>query len=249
MNKILSTGLIAFALGFNNMVMAQSKDNWPSPIPNENFGQVLFDRLEYTRTDEQQNRAVWDMQAWYGGDYHRLVFKSEGENTQNDGMPTDLERAEVLYGYLVSAFWSVQVGVGTKGEMSSDADMENYAVISYQGLAPYWFEMENSLRINEDGDMQFINETEYDWQLSQVSYLQPRLEVVANLTDSEKYNRQSGLSNIRIGLRYRHEIVREIAPYVGVYYSKALGNTADALKADGESTSETGLVVGARIWF
>jgi len=231
MNKILSTGLIAFALGFNNMVMAQSKDNWPSPIPNENFGQVLFDRLEYTRTDEQQNRAVWDMQAWYGGDYHRLVFKSEGENTQNDGMPTDLERAEVLYGYLVSAFWSVQVGVGTKGEMSSDADMEN------------------SLRINEDGDMQFINETEYDWQLSQVSYLQPRLEVVANLTDSEKYNRQSGLSNIRIGLRYRHEIVREIAPYVGVYYSKALGNTADALKADGESTSETGVVVGARIWF
>ena len=45
------------------------------------------------------------------------------------------------------------------------------------------------------------------------------------------------------------EIVREIAPYVGVYYSKALGNTADALKADGESTSETGVVVGARIWF
>ena len=48
MNKILSTGLIAFALGFNNMVMAQSKDNWPSPIPNENFGQVLFDRRTHS---------------------------------------------------------------------------------------------------------------------------------------------------------------------------------------------------------
>jgi len=98
------------------------------------FGQVLFDRLEYTRTDEQQNIAVWDMQAWYGGDYHRLVFKSEGENTQNDGMPTDLERAELLYGYLVSSFWSIQFGVGTKGELSSDADMENYAVVSYQNF-------------------------------------------------------------------------------------------------------------------
>ena len=60
---------------------------------------------------------------------------------------------------------------------------------------------------------------------------------------------QSGLSNIRIGLRYRHEITREIAPYVGVYYSEALGNTADALNADGESTSEAGVVLGARIWF
>ena len=244
MKQVLAAGLIVSTLGFSDTALAQSKDNWPSPIPDENFGQVLFDRLEYTRNDEQQNIAVWDMQAWYGGDYHRLVFKSEGENTQNDGMPTDLERAEVLYGYLVSAFWSVQVGLGTKGELASDADMENYAVISYQGLAPYWFEMENSLRINEDGDMQFINETEYDWQLSQVSYLQPRLEIVANLTESEKYNRQSG-----IGLRYRHEITREIAPYVGVYYSEALGNTADALNADGEPTSETGVVLGARIWF
>ena len=183
MKQILIAGLITLTLSVDN-ALAQSRDDWPSPIPNEYFGQVLFDRLEYTRTDEQQNIAVWDMQAWYGGDYHRLVFKSEGENTQNDGMPTDLERAELLYGYLVSSFWSIQFGVGTKGELSSDADMENYAVVSYQGLAPYWFEMENSLRINEDGDMQFINETEYDWQLSQVSYLQPLLEVVANLTDS-----------------------------------------------------------------
>ena len=153
MKQILIAGLITLTLSVDN-ALAQSRDDWPSPIPNEYFGQVLFDRLEYTRTDEQQNIGVWDMQAWYGGDYHRLVFKSEGENTQNDGMPTDLERAELLYGYLVSSFWSIQFGVGTKGELSSDADMENYAVVSYQGLAPYWFEMENSLRINEDGDMQ-----------------------------------------------------------------------------------------------
>ena len=31
--------------------------------------------------------------------------------------------------------------------------------------------------------------------------------------------------------------------------AKLLGNTADALKAEGKSTSETGVVLGARIWF
>ena len=124
MKQILMAGFITLTLSVNN-ALAQSRDDWPSPIPNEYFGQVLFDRLEYTRTDEQQNIGVWDMQAWYGGDYHRLVFKSEGENTQNDGMPTDLERAELLYGYLVSSFWSIQFGVGTKGELSSDAAMAN----------------------------------------------------------------------------------------------------------------------------
>ncbi len=242
-------GLLITHLFIVGTSAAQSKEDWPSPIPEMYTGRVLFDRLEYTHTDNDENRAVWDMQAWYGGDHHRLVFKSEGENTQNDGLPTDLERAELLYGYLISSFWSLQAGIGTSGELSSDTSMENYAVISYQGLAPYWFEMENSIRINEEGDIQFISETEYDWQLSQVSFLQPRLELVANLTGSEKFDRLSGLSNVRLGLRYRHEVTREFAPYVGLYYSKALGRTADQLSSDGESTSEKGLVIGARMWF
>lgn len=127
--------------------------------------------------------------------------------------------------------------------------MENYAVISMMGLAPYWFEMDNSLMINEEGDIQFVSETEYEWQLTQVSYLQPRIELTANLTDSEEYQRQSGFSNIRIGLRYRHELSREFAPYVGVYWSSALGNTADYIKSLGEDSTETGLVLGARVWF
>ena len=228
---------------------AQVKPEWPSPVPEIITGQVFFDRLELTRTNARENRAVWDMQAWYGRDYHRAVFKSEGENTQNDGKPTDLERAELLYGYLVSPFWSFQVGAGVKGELSSESNLEEYAVFSFSGLAPYWFEMENSLRINKEGDIQFVGEAEYEWLLSQTSYLQPRIELVANITDSEKYDRESGFSDIRIGLRYRQEIAREFAPYIGVYWSESLGNKRDKLKRLGEDTSEKGIVIGARLWF
>jgi len=103
--------------------------------------------------------------------------------------------------------------------------------------------------VNEEGDVQFVSETEYEWQLTQTSYLQPRIEFTANLTDSDKYERQSGLSNLRVGLRYRHEISREFAPYIGVYWNGALGNTADEMKRMGEDTTETGVVLGARVWF
>ena len=226
-----------------------AEEGWPEPVKEYYTGQVLFDRLELTRTDEEENVAVWDMMAWYGGDYHRFVFKSEGENIQDDGEPTDLEKAELLYGYLMSPFWSFQAGVGTRGSLSSNASMENYAVVSFMGLAPYWFEMDNSLMVNEEGDVQFVSETEYEWQLTQTSYLQPRIEFTANLTDSDKYERQSGLSNLRVGLRYRHEISREFAPYIGVYWNGALGNTADEMKRMGEDTTETGVVLGARVWF
>lgn len=242
--------LILAVLLFPGIALAgHAEDHWPEPVKEYYTGQVLFDRLELTRTSDEENLAVWDMMAWYGGDYHRVVFKSEGENIQDDGAPTHLESAELLYSYLVSPFWSFQAGVGTRGELSSDSSMENYAVISMMGLAPYWFEMDNSLMINEEGDIQFVSETEYEWQLTQVSYLQPRIELTANLTDSEEYQRQSGFSNIRIGLRYRHELSREFAPYVGVYWSSALGNTADYIKSLGEDSTETGLVLGARVWF
>lgn len=247
MKSILVTILLSVT-GFQVQADEHNSD-WPKPVIDIKTGKVLFDRLEIARSNEQENRAVWDMLAWYGGDYHRLVFKSEGENTQNDGEPTDLESAELLYGYLISPFWSFQTGIGTRGELSSDTQMEHYAVIGFMGLAPYWFEMDNSLLINEKGDVQFISETEYDWQLTQTSYLQPRLELTVNLSDSEKYDRQSGFSHLRMGLRYRHEITREFAPYVGVYWDKTLGNSADALQAQGADTSETGFVLGARVWF
>ena len=249
MKQVLAAGLIVSTLGFSDTALAQSKDNWPSPIPDENFGQVLFDRLEYTRNDEQQNIAVWDMQAWYGGDYHRIVLRTEGENQQNDGAPTDLERTDVSYSYLLSTFWSVQAGLGVKGELSSDNDLEHYAVFSLTGLAPYYFEVDSSLLINEQGDVQWLNEVEYDFLLTQTSYLQPRLSVNTNITDSTRFGREAGVESVRVGLRYRQEIVREFAPYLGVYWQKQLGQTANSAQRLGEDTSEFGVIAGVRMWF
>ena len=192
---------------------------------------------------------MWDMIAWYGGDTYRLYFKSEGENKQDDGEPTDIERAELLGSKLIAPFWEVQAGLGTRGTLTSESNMENYAVISLYGLAPYQFEMDNSLIINEDGDISFAVEAEYEVRVTQTSYLQPRLAISGSLTESTRYDRQSGFNSIRLGLRYRYEFSREFAPYVGMYWSRALGNTADVAELAGESVSETGFVLGARFWF
>ena len=72
--------LVGAALLPGLAVAGHAKEDWPEPVKEYYTGQVLFDRLELTRTNEEENLAVWDMMAWYGGDYHRAVFKSEGEN-------------------------------------------------------------------------------------------------------------------------------------------------------------------------
>ncbi|WP_292755001.1 copper resistance protein B, partial [Methylophaga sp. UBA4502] len=104
--------------------------------------------------------------------------------------------------------------------------------------------MDNSLTINEDGDIAASLEAEYDIRLSQVSYLQPRLEVSAGLTDAQAFDRPSGFNDVRIGLRYRYEISREFAPYIGVYWSRALGQKANQIADEGGDKIETGFVAG-----
>ena len=121
--------------------------------------------------------------------------------------------------------------------------------LGIQGLAPYWFAMDNTLLINEQGNVQAISEVEYDWVLTQRSFLQPRMELTVNLTDAGDYERAAGFSHVRMGLRYRFEINRKLAPYAGVYWDKWLGQDANNRQQRGESTSETGFVIGIRAWF
>lgn len=231
------------------LLAGHAEDDWPEPVKPYRTGQVLFDRLEVTRTDNHDSLVVWDMLAWYGGDRNRIYFKSEGENQRDDGEPSELESAELLASRLIAPFWEIQGGVGTRGSMASGADRESYLAFSLFGTAPYRFEMDNSITVNEDGDIAASIEAEYDIRLSQVSYLQPRLEVAAALTDADAHGRPRGFNDVRVGLRYRYELSREFAPYIGVYWSRSLGSKADRVRDRGGDVSETGVVVGVRLWF
>ncbi|HDZ15952.1 MAG TPA: copper resistance protein B [Methylophaga aminisulfidivorans] len=212
-------------------------------------GKVSVDRLELARDDNDKTTAIWDVLAWYGGDIHRVYVKSEGENTQHDGKTTVLESAEVLYSRLIAPFWELQAGVGTRGELGSRKDMENYAAFSLYGKAPYRFEVDTTLRVNDYGDISMNSEVEYDIRLTQISYLQPRMEVSASLTPADEYDRPRGFNNLQLGLRYRYELSREFAPYIGVYWQTALGNSADILRKNNEDVDTVGVVLGTKFWF
>lgn len=59
----------------------------------------------------------------------------------------------------------------------------------------------------------------------------------------------SGLSTAEVGLRLRYEFTRKFAPYVGVVYERAFGNTADLRRDDFERVDDTRIVIGLRTWF
>ena len=55
--------------------------------------------------------------------------------------------------------------------------------------------------------------------------------------------------DIELGLRLRYEIIREIAPYVGINWERALGDAADELEDEGETIDSFAGVAGIRFWF
>ena len=223
--------------------------NWPEPIhDNPILGKLLVDRLERSWGDTDEDKLIWDATVWVGGDYNRLWFKTEGGDRV--GANAGEAEAELLYGRLVAPYWDFQVGVGYEKLYSTGPDQDRTsAIVGFQGLAPYWFEIDTSLRVSEDGYTSAAFEAEYDQLLSQRLILQPRFETAIAAQDVEEFGIGQGVNFVQLGLRLRYEIQREIAPYIGVSWSRKLGDTADLARSEGGDVENLSWVAGVRFWF
>jgi copper resistance protein B len=208
----------------------------------ERVGKVLIDQAEWRDTKEG-TAAAWDGQAWYGTDYNKLWFKTEGE--RSDGK-TEGARAEAFWDRLIARWWSVQAGVR---QDFGQGPARTWAGVGVEGLAPYWFDVEAALYLGEQGRTAARLKAEYELLFTQRLIIQP--EVEANLYGKADPERLlgSGLSDLEIGVRLRYEIRREIAPYVGVSWRRLFGETADFSRASGGGRSDLQAVAGLRIWF
>jgi copper resistance protein B len=203
---------------------------------------VLFDQLEW-QTGSGSDAFSWDTKGWVGQDRNRLWFRTEGDRS---GGRTEQAQVNLLYGRAIARWWDVTAGVrlDTLPETPRSA-----LALGVQGLAPYWFEVEASAYIEPSGRTHVRFETEYDLLITNRLVLQP-------LVEFEVYGRAdrarligTGLSTGEVGLRLRYEFRRELAPYVGVVWTRRFFGTADQARAAGQDVAGTRLAVGLRTWF
>ena len=198
------------------------------------------DRLEHQENDDV---ALWDLQGWYGSDYHKFWWKLEGEaNLAED----DESEMQLLYSRAFTSYFDMQFGVRFNDYDGGD---DVALAVGIQGLAPYRFEIDAAAFLTEDGDALLRGEFERDILLTQRLILQPRAEITASLQDIPERAIDSGITTSTIGLRLRYEFRRKFAPYIGVSWRKNYGAAADALESSGEDAASTSLVAGIRFWF
>ena len=204
---------------------------------------ILIDQLEAV-IGKGKDGYAWDAQGWYGGDIDRLWVKTEGESSFGER----LESVEVqaLWSRALDPWWNLQTGVRHDFRTGPD---RSYAVLGVQGLAPYWFEVGGALFLSDKGDVTARVEAEYDQRLTQKLILQPAAELNFSAQDIPELGIGSGLSTAELGLRLRYQFVPEFAPYVGVNYERAFGDTADFRRAQGEKAGGWKFLIGIRSWF
>lgn len=204
---------------------------------------VMADRFEWQASDDE-DLLLWDAQGWYGGDINKLWIKTEGEVSFTEYEAEEAE-LQALWSRAISPFWDLQTGV----RQDFEPEGRMHGVIGVQGLAPYWFEVDAAAFVSTEGDVTARIEAEYDLLLTQRLVLQPRAELELSAQNIPDLEVGSGVTGLDAGLRLRYEIKREFAPYIGVEWQSAFGETADLIEAAGGDSDQTVFVLGLRAWF
>ena len=113
---------------------------WPAPVDDQARRLfTLVDVLEYRPKaggSQGGEDYRWDIQGWYGGDYNRLWFKSEGQRDTAFKADYDVD-FQLLYGRFIQKYYDFQIGprVETQSFRGSNVT-RGLAVIGIEGLVP-----------------------------------------------------------------------------------------------------------------
>jgi len=229
------------------------QQGWPSPVDDtEKRTMVLVDVLEYrpkTGGTGKQSDYRWDVEGWYGGDYNRIWFKSEGQRNTAFKADYDVD-FQLLYGRFIQKYYDFQIGGRVETQTFRGANVtRGFAVIGIEGLVPYSYQIEPSLFIDQNGAVSARLAATKDLLMTQRLILQLRFETNAALQRVEEFTTGSGLNNLEFGVRLRYDIRRGFSPYMGVSLDRSFGETATLVRQEGGSPSQVRFAMGLRMWF
>ncbi len=204
---------------------------------------VFFDRIE-TRIGNGTDAYLVEGEAWYGGDIDKIWVKTELEGEWGEGV--DGAELQGLWSHAIDPWFDLQAGVRYDPRKGPD---RAHLVLGIQGLAPYWWEVDGAVFLSNKGEVTARAEAEYDLRITQKLVLQPRAEVDLSLQDIPELQTGVGLTSAAIGARLRYQVTPLFAPYVGVEYERAFGDTRRFLREEGEDPDGWSLLVGMRAWF
>ncbi|MBW7469809.1 copper resistance protein B [Marinobacter sp. M216] len=235
-------------------IVVPSAPTWASDMPEDTSGRkdaltvwgVQFEELEYRYSDDDEELGVWNGDAFYGTDDLKFRWLGKGEYAIEEQAYEQLEN-QLLVQTPISDFFDAKAGVRIDTPEGPD---RTYAVLGVAGLAPYWFEVDASLYVSDEGDTSAEFDAEYELLLTNHLILTAGLDATVAFSEDREIGLGKGLSSTETGLRLSYDLIdRTFSPYIGVVHERKYGDTADFAKAEGGGTEDWFAVIGARVGF
>ena len=229
--------------------LAAEKD-FPEPVADsERYGSILFDVLEFRPGRGGDSAFRWDIEGWYGGDYNRFFYKSEGERNTAFKADYDID-LQLLYGRRISPYFFFQTGIRFETQTFGGANVTRpQAVVGLEGLLPYKLGLESALFVDPKGNVSGRATLTKDVLFTQRLILQTRFETSAAIQKVERFTTGKGLNNAELGFRLRYEIRRKFAPYIGVTFDRSFFGTADLVRREGGDAGQIRFAAGVRMFY
>ncbi|WP_148862193.1 copper resistance protein B [Marinobacter fonticola] len=210
------------------------------------FWGVQFEELEYRYSDDDEELGVWDADAFYGTDELKLRWLSKGEYSLEENGFEDLEN-QLLLQTPISDFFDAKAGVRVD---TPEGPNRTYGVLGVAGLAPYWFEVDASLYVSDEGKASAEFDAEYELLLTNRLIMAFGLDATVAFSEDREIGVGKGLSSTETGIRLSYDLVdRAFSPYIGVVHERSYEDTRDLAEEEGGSASDWFAVVGARLVF
>jgi len=202
------------------------------------FAENLFFAADMERIEHRFNTGGSDAFAAEGGasrgaDIWKLGGHFEGEYSYGENT---WESAELQVRFSVPVSLFADAYAGLRHDVRP-LPARSYFTAGVGGLAPYFIETDAGLFVSEKGNISVRLEAETDLLITQRLVLQLSAEANAAFGDDERIGVGAGLASTETGLRLRYEIVRDIAPYVGINYERKWEKTRRLAENDKERDS------------
>jgi copper resistance protein B len=193
----------------------------------------------------------WVTSAWIGDDSTKLRLQNSGViddsgRIDNEGGTRGIDN-RFFYSRRISDYWDAKAGV--QFTVFDQGVTRSGFMAGVEGVAPYGIHLDAVLAVSQTAVVSARLEAAYDVPLSQKLIAQPFVEAMLASQDDPAIQLGSGLARYELGLRLRYEIVKEVAPFIGVSFEQFTGNTANFVAAEGGPTSNLRALVGLKLWF
>ncbi len=208
------------------------------------FFSMMAERFE-VQSGAGDPSLVWDAEASYGTDEQKLKLKTEGAFDLHLGKADEAE-LQFLLTQPIGAFLDLEYGLK---QIWGEGPALSHAVIGLAGLLPHFIETDVSAALSDDLDLIASLEFEYELLLTQRLILTPRAELSFAAQDVPGRALGAGLSHAELGARLRYDLMREIAPYVGIEWHRAVGRTSALVQSEGGRKRTVSVLIGIRLWY